>query len=98
MARQRADRDAVPPPGLLVFDGREFPTAAEWTEGYELWFDSRDQWEADHPGVVLPEKRVLSSCPFDADMIGLPHGGLWSRLPHSDRSVCAAHDLEPGEH
>jgi hypothetical protein len=97
--RRRAGEDA-PPPGLLIFDGREFDTAAEWTEAYELWVDSRDQFEADHPGTVLPEKRVLSNCPFDPDSIGLPHAGAWSRVRVSGGDVtrCAAHGLTAEEH
>jgi hypothetical protein len=30
--------------------------------------------------------------------IGTPHAGAWKRLPHSERSVCAAHNLAPDEH
>jgi Double zinc ribbon len=30
--------------------------------------------------------------------IGTPHAGGWSRLPHSDRTVCAAHNLALDEH
>jgi hypothetical protein len=66
--RRREESDAVPP-GLLVFDGREFTTAADWVAAYDEWFDARDQWEAEHPGVVLPEERLLSGCPFDPDLI-----------------------------
>lgn len=98
--RQRTPGDGVPPPGLLTFDGRELSTAAEWTESFELWLDARDQWEADHPGMVLPE-RVLSSCPFDGmSMLGLPHSGAWSRVRVNGEDVtrCAAHDLAVKEH
>jgi hypothetical protein len=99
--RRRAGED-VPPPGLLVFDGREFGTAAEWTEAYDAWYDAREDWEAAHLGVVLPEKRVLSSCPFDGmSMIGLPHAGGWSRRKGpdgEDETRCGAHDLTPDQH
>jgi hypothetical protein len=99
--RERVAGSDVPPDHLITFDGREFATAAEWTEAYELWYDARDQWEADHPGVVLPEKRVLSSCPFDGmDMIGVPHSGAWSRVQVNGEDVtrCGAHNLAPDEH
>ena len=66
--KPRASAGAVPL-GLLVFDGREFATAADWTEAYEAWVDARDQWESEHPGLLLPEKRLLSGCPFDPDSI-----------------------------
>ena len=50
--KPRASAGAVPL-GLLVFDGREFATAADWTEAYEAWVDARDQWESEHPGLLL---------------------------------------------
>jgi hypothetical protein len=66
--KRRAEGSDAVPPGLLVFDGREFTTAAEWEAAYDEWFDARDQWEAEHPGVVLP-KRILSNCPWDESAI-----------------------------
>jgi hypothetical protein len=98
--RRRADEGA-PPKELLVFDGRGL-SAAEWTEAYELWVDARDQFEADHPGTVLPEKRELSSCPFDGmSMLGLPHAGGWARRKGpdgEDETRCGQHDLTVEEH
>jgi hypothetical protein len=98
--KRRQDSADGPPPGLLAFDGRELTTAADWVEAYDRWYDERDQWETDH-GTVLPEKRVLSSCPFDADMIGLPHAGAWSRVrgaDDEDETRCGKHNLTPDEH
>jgi hypothetical protein len=98
--KRRADSADAVPPGLLVFDGRGL-AAAEWVAAYDEWFDRRDQFEADHPGVVLPEKQTLSSCPFDTDMmIGLPHAGAWSRVRVNgqDETRCGKHDLTPEEH
>jgi hypothetical protein len=89
-----------PPPELLTFDGRGL-SAAEWAAAYERWVDDRDQWEADHPGTVLPEKQELSSCPFDGmSMIGLPHAGAWSRVRVNgeDETRCGQHGLTPDEH
>jgi hypothetical protein len=97
---RRRTGEAVPPE-LLIFDGRELTTAVEWTEAFERWADRRDQWEVDH-GVVLPEKQVLSSCPFDGmSMIGLPHAGGWSRCKRpdgEDETRCGEHNLTPDQH
>ncbi len=97
--RRRAGEDA-PPEELLTFDGQGL-SAAEWEEAYSAWYDARDDWEVAHPGTVLPEKRVLSNCPFDSmSMIGLPHSGGWSRVRENGEDVtrCGAHNLTVEEH
>jgi hypothetical protein len=86
-----------PPAELVTFDGREFTTAAEWEAAFVAWCTAREAWEAQHPGVDLPE-RILSECPFDGIDDGLPHAGLWSRPAGEDVVRCAEHGLRPGEH
>jgi hypothetical protein len=65
---KRRDGVGAVPADLITFDGRGL-SAAEWVEAYEAWCDARDQWESEHPGVVLPDKRTLSRCPFDPEML-----------------------------
>lgn len=59
--------EGSPPPELVVFDGREFSTAAAWEAAFDEWSDARTAWEKLH-GVEL-ERRVLSRCPFDKSRI-----------------------------
>ncbi len=94
--RHRVDR-AVPPPGLLVFDGRELTTYDGWWSAHDAWCDAREAWEAAHPGCALPESVMLSECPFEQL---LPHAGQWSRpVPDDGLGVrCGEHDLRPDEH
>jgi hypothetical protein len=98
----RARRDAPgpadrPPPELLVFDGRAFATAADWIDAEDVWLEAREAWQAEHPGVVLPE-RVLGVHPYDAQRS--MHAGVWSRpVPDDGLGVrCQEHGLTPGEH
>ena len=94
MARHRDGGEDVPPPGLVVFDGREFCTAAAWEDAFDAWCDARECWETAHPGADLP-RRVLSDCPFDD---ALPHAGVWARSKGEDVMRCAEHDLPPERH
>lgn len=65
--RRRVDNSA-PSVNLVLFDGREFTTAAEWEAAFYAWHSARDEWLARHPGVELPQQ-VLSDCPFDLSAI-----------------------------
>ena len=47
------------------------------------------------PDVEVEPESDKFDCMRD---IGTPHAGAWKRLPDSDRSVCAAHNLAPDEH
>jgi hypothetical protein len=67
MRRRISDTERVPDE-LLVFDGREHTTAAEWEAAYGAWFDARRVWQENHPGQELT-CTVLSDCPFDPDSI-----------------------------
>ena len=42
--RRRYDDDTVPPPELLVFDGRGFATAGEWETAFDEWHQARNRW------------------------------------------------------
>jgi hypothetical protein len=92
--RARSGLPAVIPDHLVVFDG-QFSTAAEWERAFDRWSDQREDWEAQHPGVVLPLPRVLSDCPFDSE---LPHPGVWSRPAGGEGLRCAEHGLPQDEH
>ena len=76
--RRLLNHDA-PPAGLVTLTG-DYATAAAWESAFSAWGQARARWEADHPGVVLPQ-RVLADCPFED---GLPHGGAWSRPDHDE--------------
>lgn len=65
--RRRVD-DSAPSVDVLVFDGREFRTAAEWEAAFDAWYSARAAWEARHPDVELPST-VLSDCPWDPGAI-----------------------------
>ena len=97
MYRRVEEPRVEPPAELTVFDGRGFATAAEWNAAYDEFCDACHAWEAEHPGVELPEQ-VLGECPFDDE---LPHAGLWSRQVGEDGEDvmrCAEHDLPPDQH
>lgn len=66
---RRRPNDSAPSEELLLFDGREFVTGAEWEAAFDAWHEARARWLARHPGVVDLPQRVLSDCPWDGELI-----------------------------
>jgi hypothetical protein len=69
--RRRYDDDTVPPPELLVFDGRGFATAGEWETAFDEWHQARNRWLSERglPADALPLGVIDGDCPFDASAI-----------------------------
>ena len=96
--KDRVSAKDVPPDELLLFDGRGSSTCTEWVAAFGAWCSAREAWEAEHPGVTLPEGVTVGECPDDLEWL-LLHSGVWSRPAHSDGPVvCAEHGLRPDEH
>ena len=51
-------------------------------------------------GVVEPVEAEPEPLEWEADCfdVGLPHGGMWSRVAGGDELRCLAHDLASGKH
>lgn len=68
--RRRLDGSA-PPAELLVFNGRQFATAAEWESAFAEWRRARERWLSLRglPQEALPPQRIDGECPFDPSSI-----------------------------
>lgn len=68
--RRRLDGSA-PPGELLVFNGRQFVTAADWEAAFAEWHRARERWLSLRglPQDGLPPQRIDGECPFDPSSV-----------------------------
>lgn len=64
---RRRVNGSVPPPALLVFDGRHFRTTREWESAFADFHAARARWREER-GLErgdMPDYTVVGDCPFD---------------------------------